>query len=174
MIKIKKYSFILMNLSNDIIFYIIDYSDKKEILKWNQVSKSINKYTNSNKFWFKIYDDYFNNYKFDLINQNWKRNFICISKLSKINFKILRKISLTQIDNVKTNIIYSTINEIQWITNDKPFIRNLNKIKIKTVVHNHCIYGYFITSIYLINYDELYLSVYFVNNSQSYDIFYKI
>ena len=67
---------------------------------------------------------------------------------------------------------YSSLNNINFLNAIK-LIRNLNKKKIKTEVWVHRYYGYSIISTYLINYDEIYFSIYFVNNSDSYDLFYK-
>ena len=98
-------------------------------------------------------------------------------EISKDRFKLLRKIAVTKLETqteLDTESIYSNLENIKWIKCDKDYIRNLYKIKIRTIVNNHIDYGYFITSMYLTNYDELYFSVYFVNNSANYDIFYKI
>ena len=177
MIEIKKYFFILMYLSEDIIFCIIDYLNRKELVTFSVVSKSISNYSKKNKFWLKFFDETFNDYKFSEENQNWRNNFISMSKLSKDRFKLLRKIAVTKLETqteLDTESIYSNLENIKWIKCDKDYIRNLYKIKIRTIVNNHIDYGYFITSMYLTNYDELYFSVYFVNNCANYDIFYKI
>lgn len=160
-----------MYLSNDIICYLINFLNKNDNLKFNILSKHFNNYTNSNIFWKKFYKQEFGNYLFDVENQNWKKNFIEISKLSHIHFKILKVISQTKINIEYNTKEYSSLDKIKWIKNKEN--KNKLKLKIRTVVHNHKEYGYFITSIYLINYNELYLSVYFVNNSKSIFIYYK-
>lgn len=163
-----------MYLSEDILFCIIDYLDRHDLIIFNCLSKSINEYTNKNKFWYRFYLEKFNSYLFETDNQNWKLNFISVSKLSSLFFKILRKISISEIDFVQNNIKYSNLNKIYWNNLDKKSLNNMLKVKVRTIVNNHKKYGYFITSIFLIDYDKIYYSVYFVNNSESYDIFYNI
>ena len=163
-----------MNLPEDIIYYIVNFLEKQELLKLNITSKNIYKYTNQNKFWYNFYKKTFNQYIFETNKQKWKKNFISISKLSKIYFKIIKKIGTDSFENTNNEIIYSNSKDIYWINYLKDDVNQLKKNKIKVVVHNNFKYGYCIITTYIINYDQLYFSVYFVKNSQTYSIFYRL
>ena len=163
-----------MELSEDLLFYIIDYFDKEYLLKINTLSRNINKYTNKNKFWYKFYLKSFSQYLFNSSNTIWKTNYLNVSILISNYYKLIRKIMLIQPEQINYYKKYSNLNNINFLKCDKALIRNLDKKKIKTEVWVHRYYGYSIVSTYLTNYDELYFSIYFVNNSESYDLFYKI
>jgi hypothetical protein len=163
-----------MNIPEELIYNIIDYSEKILLIKLRLSNKNIDKYVCQNKFWYRHYINTFDNKIFNIKNQLWKDNYLSLSKVSKAHFKLLRILSQTKIFNKSNKLDYSYFNQISWIQNDKILMKDRKKYRIKTVVNNHITLGYFIAIINLINYDELYISVYFVNNSENYGILYKI
>ena len=148
-----------MELSEDLLFYIIDFFDKEYLLKISILSKNINKYTNMNKFWYNFYLKSFSQYVFNDSNTIWKKNYFTVSILTLNYSKLLRKIMLNKPDERSKFKEYSSLNNINFLKCDRTLIRNLNKKKIKTEVWVHRYYGYSIISTYLINYDEIYFSI---------------
>ena len=163
-----------MNIPEELIYNIIDYSEKDLLIKLRLSNKNINKYVCQNKFWYRLYINSFDNKIFNIKNQFWKDNYLSLSKVNKAYFKLLRILSQKKILNKSEKLDYSYLDQIIWIQNDKILMKERNKYRIKTLVNNHIKLGYFIAIINLINYDELYISVYFVNNSENYGILYKI
>lgn len=59
-----------MNLSDDILFYIIDFLNKKDLINLSILSKNIYNYTSKNKHWFQYYINQFPDLIFNKKSQN--------------------------------------------------------------------------------------------------------
>jgi hypothetical protein len=59
-----------MKLSDDILFYIIDFLNKKDLINLSILSKNIYKYTSKNKHWQIYYKTQFPDLIFNKKSQN--------------------------------------------------------------------------------------------------------
>ena len=163
-----------MNIPEEIFLLIIDYFDFKNLVKSSILSKKIYNYSTRSIMWSQYYKNHYNKYIFDNNTSNYRSKLINIIKLKKIYKKILKNISKDNIVNLNKTIIFSNFKELKWLNNNKHLIEKKNLRKVKTEVRCHKYRGYFISTVYFINYDQIYFSNYFVNNSECFDIIYKL
>mgnify|MGYP001204554292 CR=1 FL=1 len=163
-----------MNIPDEIFILILNYLDYKNFLKFTTLSKNIFNYSLSSDIWSYYYKTNFRNYNFNENTSNYRVKIIKFNKTKKIYKKLLKKISINDIKDPNSNLIFSNTKELNWLNNNKHLILKERLRKVRTQVRCHKFKGYFISTVYFINYDKIYFSNYFVNSSQCFDILYKL